>query len=36
MIPSPKSLFYCVQWCLESIYQSNRTIGFNFRSTRVS
>nr|CDP91278.1 BMA-TRP-2, isoform f [Brugia malayi] len=34
MIPSPKSLFYCVQWCLESIYQSNRTIGFNFRSTR--
>ncbi|VDN88234.1 unnamed protein product [Brugia pahangi] len=36
MIPSPKSLFYCVQWCLESIYQSNRTIGFNFRSTRFN
>ncbi|VBB31478.1 unnamed protein product [Acanthocheilonema viteae] len=34
MIPSPKSLFYCVQWCLESIYQSNRTVGYNFRSIR--
>ncbi|CAG9537651.1 unnamed protein product [Cercopithifilaria johnstoni] len=34
MIPSPKSLFYCVQWCLECIYKSNRTVGYNFRSVR--
>ncbi|KAM3723050.1 Transient receptor potential-gamma protein [Dirofilaria immitis] len=34
MIPSPKSLYYCIRWCLESICQSNRTTGFNFRSIR--
>ncbi|VDK86198.1 unnamed protein product [Litomosoides sigmodontis] len=34
MIPSPKSLFYCVQSCLECLYQRNRTVGHNFRSIR--
>lgn len=35
MIPSPKSLYYCARWCLESVFQSYKTMGLKFRSVRV-
>ncbi|VDM98542.1 unnamed protein product [Thelazia callipaeda] len=34
MIPSPKSVYYCIRWCFEAVFQSDQTIGCKFRSAR--